>query len=205
MRALASALALTLTALLPACGGAQKPLEADWSDAPEEKPEKSAKLRDTETLAAPTPTPTPEPLASGPSGSRAPLGVRHDLMLSDRSHPARCNCLSVEAGPSTDPNLFWTGGAPEIGSDAIAVAIGARGIECPGGSADEGRRRPSISAVDQENNDIILEVEDLPEGRPLASGAIVPRPGAGGSIYIHPRAPNQVYGKGAPAGRCKVR
>jgi hypothetical protein len=203
MRALSTALALTLAVLLlPDCGGTQKAVEADWSDAPEEKPKK---LRDTETLAAPTPTPTPEPLAAGPSGARAPLGVRHDLMLSDRAHPVRCNCLSVEAGPSTDPNLFWIGGAPEIGPAAIAVAIGARGIDCPGGSADEGRRRPSISAVDQVNDDIILEVEDLPEGRPLASGAIIPRPGAAGSIYIHPRSPNQAYGKGAPGGRCKVR
>src|SRR5262249_9808963 len=125
--------------------------------------------------------------------------------LSNQPHPARCACLAVEVGPANHPAFFWTGGVPKIGTDATAVAIGARGVDCPGGDPDESRRRPSISAVDQENNDIIIEIEDLPQGRPIAAGAIVPRPGAGGSIYVRPRAPGQVYAKGAPGGRCKVR
>jgi hypothetical protein len=199
MRLRAPATCLFIAApILLACSATNKPVEADWSDAPEEK---SRPVRDSETLA----TPMPEEREPASAGSSAPIGVRHDLMLSNRPHSARCACLAVEVGPATDPNFFWAGGAPPLGSDAVAFAIGARGVDCPGGSPDESRRRPSISAVDQENNDLIIEIEDLPEGRPLASGAIIPRPGAGGAIYVRPRAPGQVYARGQPGGRCKVR
>ena len=195
-RALALCLRLVPLVLLPACGATGKAVEAEWTAAPEEK---SRPLRETETLGTPTPL-----TDASPKQSAVP-GVRHDLMLSNGPHPARCTCLAAEAGPAADPAFFWTGGAPSIGPDAIVVAVGARGVDCPGGDADESRRRPSISAVDQENNDILIEIEDLPQGRPLASGVIVPRPGPGGAIYVRQRSPAQVYVRGAPGGRCKVR
>jgi hypothetical protein len=203
MRPLALALSLALGLLAASgCGGASKPVEDEWSSASEAPEEKARPLRETETL-------TPTPLAPGNVPAEPPvsglLGVRHDLMLSNGPHPARCACLAVEVGPAADPSFFWTGGAPEIGPNALAVAIGARGVECKGGDPDDARRRPSISAVDQENSDIIIEVEDLPQGRPLASGAVIPQPGAGGAIFVRPRRAGQVYARGAPSGRCKVR
>jgi LSD1 subclass zinc finger protein len=188
------------------CGGTHKAVEDEWSAASEMPEEKSRPLHETETLNAAPHEASSIPGAPGWGGSAsALLGVRHDLMLSKGAHPVRCACLSAEVGPAADPSFFWTGGAPGLGPNAVAFAIGARGIDCPGGDPDESRRRPSISAVDEENNDIIIEVEDLPEGRPLASGAIIPQPGAGRSIYIRQRRAGQVYAKGAPGGRCKVR
>ena len=51
---------------------------------------------------------------------------------------------------------------------------------------------------------MIVEVEDLPQGRPLASGAVIPKPGPNGSVYVKPRDAKVIYAKGAPGGRCKV-
>jgi hypothetical protein len=177
-----------------ACGGSQRAADADWSPEPEKK---DRHLRVTESLSPPQPIEENKPTAV--------LGVRHDLMLADGPHEARCSCLSIEVGRADDPKFFWAGGAADIGSDALILAVGARGIACPGGDPDDRRRRPSISAVDQDGEDIIVEVEDLPEGRPLASGAIIPRPGAKGGIYVRPRKGNGVYGRNPGAARCRVR
>jgi hypothetical protein len=179
-----------------ACGGAQRADDADWTP---EVQRKQKRLRVTETLGG---REAPETADRGPA---AVLGVRHDLMLSNTPHDARCSCLSVEVGRPDEPRFFWAGGAPEVAPDALAFAVGARGIACPGGDPDDRRRRPSISAVDQDGDDIIVEIEDLPEGRPLASGAIIPRPGARGSIYIRPRRGNLVYGRNPGVARCRVR
>jgi hypothetical protein len=190
------ALLLALSALLPACGSSGKAADSAWSA---ESQEKFRPLRQTEALNPPT-------RAEQAAAQTAFLGVRHDLMLSDAPHQARCNCLAVEAGPAGHAAFFWTGGnPPDIGADALAVAISAKGVECLGGDPNEAKRRPSISAVDQENDDVIIEIEDLPEGRPLASGAIIPKPGPKGSVYVRPQNARVIYAKGAFAGRCKVR
>ena len=185
---------LVLGLLATACGGAQHSDDSDWSPEPQQK---HKRLRVTESLG--------QPLDSVDKGPAAVLGVRHDLMLSNAPHEARCSCLSVEVGRPDDPQFFWAGGAPDVALDALILAVGARGIACPGGDPDDRRRRPSISGVDHEGEDIFVEVEDLPEGRPLASGAIIPKPGPKGSIYVYPRRGNAVYGRSPGAGRCRVR
>ena len=43
------------------------------------------------------------------------------------------------------------------------------------------------------------------ENRPLANGAVIPKPGPNGSVYVKPRNAKVIYAKGAPGGRCKVR
>ena len=179
-----------------ACGGAQRADDSDWTPEPQQK---HKRLRETESLNA------AQPLDTISGGHAALVGVRHDLMLSNAPHEARCACLSVEVGRAEDPRFFWAGGAPEISADSLAIAVGARGVGCPGGDPDDRRRRPSISAVDQEGDDIIVEVEDLPMGRPLASGAIIPKPGARGSIYVRPHPSNAVYGRNPGVARCRVR
>jgi len=179
-----------------ACGGAQRADDSDWTP---EVQQKSKRLRETESLNA------PQPLEPNEKATSAVIGVRHDLMLSNAPHEVRCACLSVEIGRAEDPSFFWAGGAPALGPDSLAVAVGARGIACPGGDPDDRRRRPSISAVDTEGDDIIVEVEDLPQGRPLASGAIIPRPHSRGGVYVRPRRGSGVYGRNPGVARCRVR
>jgi hypothetical protein len=195
LRAALAPAALLALFLTPACSGAEKASDPHWS---EEKQDKERPLRETEEMIGPQGT-----TASFSSSQPGLLGVRHDLMLSEGAHPARCNCLAVEVGPAADARFFWTAGAPTIGNSAVTVALGARGVTCAGGDADD-KRRPSISAVDQIGDDVIIEVEDLPEGRPLASGAVIPKPGPNGSVYVKPRNAKVIYAKGAPGGRCKV-
>jgi hypothetical protein len=190
-------LVLPLLALgLGSCGGRQAPSDENWSTDTADSPRAGRRV---EALGTPT------PLDTGPRES-ALLGVRHDLMLSDAPHSTRCSCLAAEVGPASGKSFFWVGGAPAAEPDALVVAIGARGVACPGGDPDETRRRPSIAGVEQVNDDIIVEVEDLPPSRPLASGAIIPKPGPRGGVYIRPAKRGTVYGHG-PAGRglCKVR
>ncbi len=178
------------------CGATQRADDSDWTPEPEKK---HRRIREEVSLG------NAQPLDAAEKGSTALLGVRHDLMLSGTPHEARCACLSVEVGSGGDPNFFWAGGAPDLHPDALAVAVGARGIDCPGGDPDDRRRRPSISAVDHEGDDVIVEIEDLSPGRPLASGAIIPRPGLKGSIFVRPRRGNSVYGRDGSMGRCRVR
>ncbi|WP_433930095.1 hypothetical protein AB3662_39875 [Sorangium cellulosum] len=138
-------------------------------------------------------------------GAASWVGVRHDLALASAASPKeRCSCLAVEVAEARDPRFQWAAGAPETGADTLAVALSARGVSCPGGPADEERRRPSISAVDQEGNDIVIEVEELPPGRPLAMGAVIPRPAPGGAIYVKARSAAVPYARAAGGARCKV-
>jgi len=189
-----SSILIALCLSLAACSGADKGAQAHWTVEPEET---TRPVRETEALSSPTPL-TPEVKAQPPM-----LGVRHDLMLS-KTEASPCACLAVHVGRPDDPAFFWTGGAPNVGPNALAVAISARGVACPGDPRDEAQRHPSISAIDQVNDDIVIEVEELPEGPPQASGAIIPAPGQGGAIYIRPRNNQVVYAKSAE-GRCKVR
>jgi hypothetical protein len=171
-------LALLVLALASAsCGPSKSAADVDWTPEPATK---DKHLRDTEALFG------PQPLDPKEDRQTAWLGVRHDLMLSKGPHEAHCNCLAVEVGPPTDPRFFWMGGSPDVGDSALAVAIDGRGVACPGGDPDDRRRRPSISGVFVEGEDVVVEVEDLTQGRPLASGAIIPKPGPKGAIYMRP-------------------
>jgi hypothetical protein len=180
------------------CGGSQRQAEdMNWSS---DEPEKSRPLRETEELQE----------LQGPSaapdqaGGSTLVGVRHDLMIAPSApHKERCSCLAVEMGSPQEPKFQWRDKVPAIGPDATAIAISAKGVPCPGGDADESKRRASISAVHREGNDVVVEVEEVPEGRPLASGAVIARPGPGGSVYVKGRSPKLPYAR-ATGSRCKV-
>jgi hypothetical protein len=189
-------LLLAAVSVTLACRGVQSASDEDWTPEPAVK---DRRLRDDAALNAAQ----LEPLEDR---QLALVGVRHDLMLSNAPHEARCSCLAVEVGAANEGSkFFWTGAPPDTGADALAVAIGARGVPCPGGDPDDRRRRPSISAIDRDGDDILIEVEDLPDGRPLASGAVIPKPGPKGSIYVRAHRGNAIYGHTPGTAHCKVR
>jgi len=197
--------ALTALAALAGagCGGDQKmAAEANWSPEP---PESERSLRETDALDGEEAG--PQALNTKPAAARALVGVRPDLGLASGTGGATCACLAVVVGSPSDPVFQWQAGAPKTGADALAIAVSARGVACPGGDPDDTRRRPSISAVDVEGNDVVIEIEELPDGAPLASGALIPLPGPGGSVFVRGRDKSVVYARPSSGGgaRCKVR
>ncbi|WP_437722851.1 hypothetical protein [Sorangium sp. So ce861] len=202
--------ALLSGAVLAACGGSQHAGAAAFWEGDTVDPSAPAEPDAAQQKAPRRAVGTPDNFdgAASTPEERAPsswVGVRHDLALARAaSRVERCSCLAVEVGAARDPKFQWAAGAPETGADTLAVALSARGVPCPGGPADEELRRPSISAVDQEGNDVIIEVEELPPGRPLATGAVIPRPASGGAIYVKGRSAKVPYARAAGGARCKV-
>ncbi|WP_437315578.1 hypothetical protein [Sorangium sp. So ce385] len=202
--------ALLSGAVLAACGGGQHAGAAAFWEGGTVDPATPAEPDAAQQKAPRRAVGTPDDFDGAPSTpeERAPsswVGVRHDLALARAASRAeRCSCLAVEVGEARDRRFQWAAGAPETGGDTLAVALSARGVPCPGGPADEELRRPSISAVDQEGNDVIIEVEELPPGRPLATGAVIPRPARGGAIYVKGRSAKVPYARAAGGARCKV-
>lgn len=132
------------------------------------------------------------------------FGVRHDLtMATSAPRSAVCSCLAAEVGMPGKQAFVWDGSVPTIGSDALVVAVSARGVACAA-VPDETKRRASISAVDRDGADVIVEIEELPEGRPLALGAIIPKPDPGGSVYVRGRSPKIPYAQAMQGQKCRV-
>lgn len=201
---------VAITFALPiGCGGAQSPppSESGWSDDlsdPSMQPLEGSDNPERRSDA-------PMPITAAPTTQPTEMRVRHDLMMAKNApHEANCSCLSiVVAQAPTDARLMWIDAPPKLEGDVAVVAMSSQGITCPGLSADT-NTRPSISGVERDGADVIIVVEDLPQGRPVASGAVIPKPGPGGSVYVKPKGPKVLYGRplaGAPANasRCKVR
>lgn len=192
-----------------ACGGAQQapPSESGWGEglsdpsmAPLEGSENPERRSDA-----------PSPITAAPSTAPTEMRVRHDLMMAKAApHEANCSCLSVVVAPApTDARLMWIDAPPKLEADVAVVAMSNSGVACPGLPADA-TDRPSISGVERDGADVVIVVENLPPGRPVASGAVIPKPGPGGSVYVKPKGPKVVYGRPLPggaanAGRCKIR
>lgn len=195
---IATSLALLAPLLVVACGGDRRvAAEMQWSDEMENKPRP---LRETELL-----NPPPGSSAVPDGGVGTWVGVRHDLMIAPtRPRKARCSCLAVEVGDAGDVKFQWRGKIPDVGADAMVVAVSTRGLECPGGDADETRRRPSISGILRDGGDVVVQIEEAREGQPMASGAIIQRPAPSGSIYVRGVSSRLPYARTVGPGLCKV-
>jgi len=110
-------------------------------------------------------------------------GVRHDVGVSKTATlTARCSCLDVVAGAAKEPRFRWAGERPSVAPGDVVVAIRTEGSLCPAGVASG--RRPSIEAVDLLDGHVIVTVEELPQDRPQALGAVIPSPAVGGGLYV---------------------
>jgi hypothetical protein len=150
----------------------------------------------------------PDLADDSPAVSTTPgwTGVRHDLGL--RPEPKRqavCSCLAVEVGPANDAKFLWRGGKPDVDPKNVAVAITAQGVECSGGPANPADRRPSISAIDRVGKDVVVEIEEVPADRPLATGAILNPIEVGGKVYLKPRNKKTIYARPTGKELCRVR
>ncbi len=207
MSIMRSALKLVLFSLaLPlGCGGAQQssPSESGWHGDLADPSVEPLDQKDEPERKSDAPVPISGPQTTPPTEMR----VRHDLMLAkDSAREAACSCLAVVVASSpTDPRLSWIDAPPKLESDVALVAVSSKGIACPGLPADT-TERPSISGVEKDGADVVITIENVPPGRPVATGAVIPKPQAGGSIYVKSKSAKVLYGKPLTgAGRCKVR
>ena len=193
-------LAIASLACLPlwGCGASSANYDdKDWTVEPGAEGDGSA-WREVETMgdeAAPNPDAPDQVLR----------GVRHDLMFAPQAEPdARCNCIDVVIGKPEDPKFSWAGERPTVGAQHMAIALRTQGTQCTGGSAE---RRPSIQAVDNKGDDVIVVVEELGFDRPQALGAIIKAPGPRGALYVRARqlkGSKLPYAATSTKGMCRI-
>ena len=96
----------------------------------------------------------------------------------------------IGGAPRLDPNTQWV------------LAFSSSGVNCDAPPA--GTLGASYQGYAVEGNDVVVYVEALGEGRPMTSGAIIPRPIGNGSVLIEPAG--AIYGKPleGKAKRCKI-
>lgn len=149
-------------------------------------------------------------IAGDPSGntpragaSDTMLGARHDVRPSGA--PTKCSCLAVALGAPTDPKMAWLSGAPKIDARTqLAIALSSEGLSCTG--EPEGSLGASYWGYRWDGDNVIVIVEAARFGRPITTGAIIPKPVGEGKVYIQPLAGNVPYGRPLTGGgqRCAL-
>jgi hypothetical protein len=143
------------------------------------------------------------PLAEGEVPGEYPLlGARHDLAYGGPA-TAVCKCLAIRVEDRADAeSLHWDMAPPQIDRrNQWIVALSSKGVPCDGAPADT--LGASYQGYETDGDDVVVYVEPLGEGRPMTSGAIIPRPPRDGGVYVE--AAGSVYGKPLNNDkRCKV-
>jgi hypothetical protein len=135
-----------------------------------------------------------ETTASDLPASRVLLGARHDLKLSAGKATASCQCLNVVLGSSETPGLTWSSTPPRIDDDTqLSIALSSEGVECK--DEPKGSLGASYWGYRISGNDVIVLVEAARGGRPLTSGAIIPRPVGAGRVFVSPASKKLPYGR----------
>lgn len=144
--------------------------------------------------------PTDEAFALAASGP-ALLGARRDLKFKGPKH-VTCSCLAVALGEPEDAAFEWEHVPPSINSQQIVVALSSEGVSCGGdvglGASYKGYQTPG--------NDVVIMVERAHQGRPVTSGAVIPRPIADGQVYVVAAEKGSPFGGTVanPNERCKL-
>lgn len=149
------------------------------SNQPGQLPRGSAQsLTETETMAASAP---------------AMLGARAGLRLVKTGGPT-CQCLIVAVGNPQDAAFAWEGPVPTIDPlTQIVVGLTSQGLTCPAAAQDS--LGASYRGYEVIGADVVIQVETTRRGRPIAHGAIVPRPTSGGRILLRSATPKSPYGQ----------
>jgi hypothetical protein len=138
------------------------------------------------------------------SSSRVLLGARHDLKLRSGKGTASCECLSVALGGSNNGGMIWSAAPPGIDENTqLSIALSSEGQAC------KGEPKKSLGAsywgYRLRGNDVVVLVEAARGGRPLTTGAIIPKPVGPGQVYVAPASKKLPYGRPLQgAGLCKI-
>ncbi|MCU0657168.1 MAG: hypothetical protein MUF64_18485 [Polyangiaceae bacterium] len=112
------------------------------------------------------------------------IGVTHALSLSEEaSAKATCQCMAAAVGGPRDSSFQWRGTPPQVGEDAMVVAINNDKTPCDGKGSLRG---PSIQGVEQEGGNVIVYLEEPRPGIPVAHGAVFQRPIGEGYLIFRP-------------------
>jgi len=136
--------------------------------------------------------------ATGP----ALLGARRDLKFQG-PRQATCSCLAVKLGEPSDGAFVWEHGPPIVdGSRQIVVGLSSEGVSC----SENAGLGASYKGYQTPGNDVVVMVERAHEGRPVTSGAVIPRPLADGQVYVVAAEQGSPFGGsvGDPKQRCKL-
>jgi hypothetical protein len=136
---------------------------------------------------------------------RALLGARHDLALAGENPSPSCACLAVVAGFPSNPAFFWQSVVPVIDADSqVVIAFTSDGIGCD--RQAEGSLGASYWGYQRVGDDVVVFIENAMPGRPVTTGAIIPRPSGNGALYVEPRDNNVPYGRSmeGTGKRCRV-
>jgi hypothetical protein len=120
------------------------------------------------------------------------LGARQDLAYKGATS-ARCKCLAAAVGQPKDSSFQWTGTRPITNADTqLVIALTSAGVPC-----DVEASGASYWGYETVGQDVVVVVETAKPGRPIAQGAIIPRPTGSGHIYIRPVDNSVPYGRPA--------
>jgi hypothetical protein len=140
--------------------------------------------------------PPPQGESEAPMATSTPalLGARHDLRLAQGKKTATCACLAVGLGSPGDAQFSWDTAAPSIDPmNQLVVAVSSDGVDCP--AAKPGSMGASYWGYKVSGDDVVVVVENAHLGRPITSGAIIPKPLGSGQVYIQPRDKSVPYGR----------
>lgn len=131
------------------------------------------------------------------------LGARHDLNYAGPKQ-ATCQCLAAHLDDRADnPAFQWALGAPHLEpTTEWVIAFSSNGVACD--APPQGTLGASYQGYSSEGNDVVVYVEALGEGRPMTSGAVIPRPLGNGSVFIE--STGAIYGRplDGRGKRCKL-
>jgi len=142
--------------------------------------------------------------ASDIPASSVLLGARHDLKLRSGKSTASCECLAVALGGSRSASMTWSAVPPELDDGTqLSFALSSEGQAC------KGEPKESLGAsywgYRISGNDVVVLVEAARGGRPLTSGAVIPKPVGPGQVYVAPASKKLPYGRALEGkGLCKV-
>ena len=132
------------------------------------------------------------------------LGARHDLKLRSGQATASCQCLAVALGGSHGSAMLWSSAIPEIDERSqMSIALSSDGQACKGEPKDS--LGASYWGYRISGNDVVVLVEAAHGGRPLTSGAVIPKPVGPGQVYVAPASKKLPYGRPLTgSGMCKI-
>ena len=124
------------------------------------------------------------------------LGARHDVSLTaSAAGQAKCSCLAVAVGSSSDSAFAWQSSVPRTDPDSqLVIALTSQGLPCQG--APENSLGASYWGYRRSGDDIVVFVENAHFGRPIAGGAIIPKPLGNGQVLVRPASKSVPYGRG---------